>query len=51
MFSVHTPRFRSLRIIPEFYPRVARPVGSVLRPRFLSIIPGFYSGFITEYYF
>ena len=48
---MHTPRLRSLGITPGFYPGVTGPVGSVLGPRFSSIIPGFYPGFTTGYYF
>ena len=48
---MHIPRLRSSKITPGFYPGIARPVGSVLRPRFLSIIPGFYPRFTIGYYF
>ena len=48
---MYTPGLRSLGITPGFYPGVTGPVGSVLRPRFSSIIPGFYPGFATRYYF
>ena len=51
MFSVHTPGLRSSGITPGFYPEVARPVGSVLGPRFSSIILRFYPGFAAGYYF
>ena len=48
---MHIPGFRSLRITPGFHSGVTRPVKSVLIPRFLSIVPRFYLGFITGYYF
>ena len=48
---MHTPGFRSLRITSVFYPGIIRPVKSILRPRFLSIIPGFYPELTTGYYF
>ena len=51
MFFVHAPGLRSLRITFGFYPGVTGPVRSVLRPRFLLIIPGFYLGFAIRYYF
>ena len=51
MFFVHIPGLQSLRIVPGFYSGVAGPVGSIFRPRFLSIILGFYPGFAVGYYF
>ena len=48
---MHTSRLRSSGITPGFYPGIAGPAGSVLRPRFLSIIPGFYPRFTAGYYF
>ena len=48
---MHISRLQSLRITPGFYPGITGPVGSVLRPRFSSIIPRFYSGFAAGYYF
>ena len=51
MFFVRAPGLRSLGIAPRFYPGVTGPARSVLRPRFLSIIPGFYPGFAAGYYF
>ena len=51
MFFMYTPGFRFLRITLGFYLEITGPVGSIPRPRFLSIIPGFYPGFAAGYYF
>ena len=48
---MRAPGLWSLGIAPGFYSGIIKPAGSILRPRFLSIIPGFYSGFAAGYYF
>ena len=48
---MHIPGLRSSKTTSGFYLGIIKPVRSILRPRFSSIIPGFYPGFTTGYYF